>query len=292
MRVVSAVAVLLTASVLVSAATSRGTGANAEITFTCPHALCVVDPDGSRRSVLLTAWYDSYGDPGWSRDGTSLAFFVGYSDTHKIAVFRVATRDRVELPRSRDAESFDPTWSPDGTRIAVTEITGRGVVYGVQDSTIEILSLATASHAAPARYARVTKPRAGRIDTEPAWSPDGRTIAFVRQTRRTPPTIFLIGADGRGERRLTLGRSPSWSPDGVRLAFARDRVVYVQVVGGGGPRRILRGVRHPLVRWSPDGTKILVASGRNAWVTGADGRHRVRVLHEAGDIEGVAWRPG
>src|SRR5205809_714822 len=95
-RVVLGTAVLAGAALIASAAApagSRGTftnaARNAGISFTCPNAICVVKPDGSGRDVFVTAWSDSYGDPSWTRDGTALAYFVGYSDTHRIAVFQV-----------------------------------------------------------------------------------------------------------------------------------------------------------------------------------------------------------
>jgi len=298
-RVVSGIAVLATAAVLVSAgasAGSRGTFAgvagNAGISFACPNAICVVKPDGSGRSVFVASWFDSFGDPSWTRDGTVLAYFVGYSDTHRIHVFRVSTRTHDEFPLRGDARSFDPSWAPDGEHIAVTEITPTGVVYGVQASTIKIISLATAEYAPLTKYSPVTKPQIDRIDTEPAWSPDGRTIAFARRTKHAPSTIFLIRPDGSRPRRLTRGRSPSWSPDGTDLVFALDRSVYEIRADASARKRILSGFRHPLVRWSPDGTRLLIASGRNAWVTDTAGRHPMRVLHERYDIEGLAWRPG
>lgn len=298
-RFVSGIAVFATAAVLVSARASAtavdSTAAawrNAGISFTCPNAICVVKPDGSGRSVFVASWFDSYGDPSWTRDGTALAYFVGYSDTHRIHVFRVSTRRHDEFPLRGDARSFDPSWSPDGKRIAVTELTPPGVIYGEQASTIKIISVATAEYTPFTQYSPVTKPKIGRIDTEPAWSPDGGTIAFVRRTKHAPPAIFLIRPDGSRARRLTLGRSPSWSPDGTHLAFVLDRSVYEMRADGSGRIRILSGFRQPLVRWSPDGLKLLIASGRNAWVTDTAGRNRRRVLHERYDIFGLAWRPG
>jgi hypothetical protein len=157
-RAVLAPAILATTALLVSAVASAGAGGthgnavyNAGIAFTCPNAICIVRPDGSGRNVFVTAWFDSWGDPSWTRDGTALAYDVGYGDTHRIAVFfQVSTRRYDELGH-RDTRSYEPSWSPDGRRIAMTEVWGGYSVLA--KSTIKIISVATT------KYAAVTKPR-------------------------------------------------------------------------------------------------------------------------------------
>ncbi len=64
-------------------------------------------------------------------------------------------------------------------------------------------------------------------DDDPAWSPDGRMIAFVRADESGEGTgsfIYLMNADGTGVRRLPNtgfnAANPTWSPDGTRIAFA------------------------------------------------------------------------
>lgn len=95
-----------------------------------------------------------------------------------------------------------------------------------------------------------------------AWSPDGRHIAFmdrpvVDADGALDPTgyIYVIGADGSGERRVVHGSGPDWSPDGAHIAFADDeRRISVIDSGGGTPRVVAADGRDPV--WSPDGKQL------------------------------------
>jgi hypothetical protein len=58
---------------------------------------------------------------------------------------------------------------------------------------------------------------------QPAWSPDGTTLAFVRKDTDGNPQIFTANADGTDVKQLTTGprrfANPSWSPTGKRIVF-------------------------------------------------------------------------
>jgi Tol biopolymer transport system component len=81
---------------------------------------------------------------------------------------------------------------------------------------------------------RVTDPRDG-WDADPAWSPDGRQIAFTRHTRSIPSRvgdfeeIFVVDADGSHLRRLTDNHvydgQSSWAPGGRLLAYVHDELI-------------------------------------------------------------------
>jgi TolB protein len=78
---------------------------------------------------------------------------------------------------------------------------------------------------------------------QPAWSPDGRRIAFTKESS-PKPSIWIMNADGSGRKRLATASavsfSPTWSPDGRRLAFlrsdprtGRERLTIVDADGSG-----------------------------------------------------------
>ena len=100
----------------------------------------------------------------------------------------------------------------------------------------------------------------------PDWSPDGRRIAFQRNSPSTP-NIHVIGIDGTGERMVGTGMEPRWAPDGSRLVFASGAGITVMRDDGSDVTTVVRfdfredfdpvygfGPRKPA--WSPDGNRI------------------------------------
>lgn len=109
------------------------------------------------------------------------------------------------------------------------------------------------------RIATLTARRARREDSEPAWSPDGKRLAFTRTTdARNSFQIYVMRADGTGLRRIARGRfdsSPAWSPDGRWIAYRSNAVLrIVRPDGTGGrvvPTRRPTDVQYPA--WAPGG---------------------------------------
>ena len=149
-----------------------------------------------------------------------------------------------------------------------------------------------------------------QVDYSPAWSPDGKQIAFVRSVSapnfRYDHEVFVMNADGSDQRRLTLLgyvhilSRPAWSPDGTKLAFVGPHIgdyyaqVYVMNADGSGPRPVGRGVDPA---WSPDGSKLAFSYG-GLHLMNPDGSGRTQITApknpspNLGDYDWApAWSP-
>jgi hypothetical protein len=140
-------------------------------------------------------------------------------------------------------------------------------------------------------------PGAAGFDEEASFSPDGRSIAFVRVV--DPDTdqagVFVIGTDGTGLRRLTDDARgaghPRWSPDGKRILFSRpsqtssasSTSLWTVDAAGGEPTPSTDpgdpGTSYE-ADWSPDGTQVVFhyfspdLPTIELRVVGADATHR------------------
>lgn len=132
---------------------------------------------------------------------------------------------------THDHSSWDPSFSPDAGEIAFTKGHGEHAeCCGFERTSVSVMD----SDGTQARVLSQQRPTSfastsggGSMDAVPAWSPDGRSIAFVRNDQR----LMLISPDGGEERLLhesTRGSigSPTWAPDSRTMAFtltSRDR---------------------------------------------------------------------
>ena len=141
------------------------------------------------------------------------------------------------------------------------------------------------------------------FQTEPAWSPDGNTIAFASKRSGTFH-LYAMSSDGSGTRRLTSTKEedgqPTWSPDGGRIAFARGAPsrLFVMNADGGGARRVTdEEAEQGEPAWSPDGRSIAYvqrspgSSIRELWLVRPDGSQRHRLTNLGGVAQGPAWSP-
>jgi Tol biopolymer transport system component len=104
----------------------------------------------------------------------------------------------------------------------------------------------------------------------PAWSADGRGIAFVSSSDRAGSGIYVMNADGSGPTRLSStgsdDRAPAWSPNGSKIVFHSfrdgDPEIYVMDADGGNQTRLTNHLGWDAEpAWSPDGAKIAFERG-------------------------------
>ncbi|HEU0076220.1 MAG TPA: hypothetical protein VFQ76_01150 [Longimicrobiaceae bacterium] len=137
-----------------------------------------------------------------------------------------------------------------------------------------------------------------------AWSPDGKTVAFVRYGASSD--VYVMRADGSHLRRVTsMGHawSPVWSPDGKWIAFLNRgpgvAELYVVRANGNGLRRLLAVPADSYTGdgpdWSPDGTRIAInmddGAGYDIWVVAADGSEARNVTARPGWDYSPLWSP-
>ena len=151
------------------------------------------------------------------------------------------------------ARDYDPSWSPDGEKIAyVRNQAGRQVWVMDADG---------------GNQKRLTQMGKNEL---PTWSPDGSRIAFV-STRDRVSRIYIMDENGENQESRAQDMapldSPSWSPDGGWIAYAATdeiRIGQIHVVKVVGFRRSVRLTQGPPRKlqpaWSPDGNTIAYTS--------------------------------
>lgn len=139
-------------------------------------------------------------------------------------------------------------------------------------------------------------------DSYPAWSRDGKKIAFTRHPYLRS-ALYIMNADGSNQHAIFEGPDPlggpvAWSPDGQRLAFSADRfedrhgfAIFSVNVDGSDQRQLTDGFSHDVEpSWSPDGTQIVFqryGTGERPdqiYIMNADGS-QLRKLMSSGRID-------
>jgi Tol biopolymer transport system component len=189
------------------------------------------------------------------------------------------------------------SFSPDGERIVFSWNGGRGGSTGRLDRSVYVKSIGNGEPV------RVTFGQ--QDDTHPAWSPDGRYIAFCRSIAYPTPyvryAVFTIPADGGQERRIADGgEGVSWAPDGSVLAIAG----FPPESGGIFKVSLQTGLRTRLTRsssyldelpvFSPDGkwivfTRSFGTKARELFVVPANGGTERRLTFDHRPTYGAAW---
>jgi TolB protein len=161
------------------------------------------DGRGARRLVRAPVQHPFL---SWSNDGAWLVFAKAGFGAPQLVLVDTRTSESRLLSQGRD-----PAFSPDGARIAFVRGTDNAHQLAVarpDDGSTQVLYETTA-----------------RL-SEPAWSPDGRSVVVVVSDRNKRSQLEVVDVESSKHRILTRASSnadtsPTWSPDGDRIAFVR-----------------------------------------------------------------------
>ncbi len=242
--------------------------------------------------------------PRWAPDGTRIAFISDRTGEKQVWAIGPDGGEARQLTSGTLSPS-EVSWSPDGRWLAV--VGKPQPPSGPADSDVRVFSrlrykfdgegfwdgrwkqvLVLPADGGEAR--QVTHEECDH--TNPAWSPDGRWLAYAANPRSDADLtnvtdIWIVPADGGAASRcLTRGigpaGQPAWSPDGARIAYighdnacrgATNSAVWVVPCAGGDPlcltRRLDRSVGHHVITdmrahpgagglgWAPDGSRVV-----------------------------------
>lgn len=276
---------------------------------------------GAARPFIGVEGADS--QPRWSPDGKQIAF-VSARGGNKPQIFVIETSGGEARPVTNQKNgAASPVWSPDGTRIAFLSRLGpadeeekkkdRSDVRVVTRSrykseeekfiedrqshifTVKVSEALAAEDAAALEKLPKQLTSGDWNDSQAAWSPDGRQIAFV--SNRTPDRddnnnsdIWIVSSDGGEARKLTINPGPDnfpvWSPDGKWIAYsattrrndtAAQSKLWVISANGGEPVDVFKNFDGAFggavttdtssfstggsgLVWTPDGKRLIFGS--------------------------------
>ena len=267
--------------------------------------LWVMKEDGSDARFMITL-------PGllsmkWSPDDKYIVYHAPQSNgkENDIYVLDVISGEVTNLTKDSPVWDAYPDWSPNGDLIVFASDRAKG------GKALDDIWVMKSDGTDPVN---LTDNGEDWEDFHPAWSPDGKSIAFFRggsvfgeQPEGGPPGLWVMDADGQNQKLVfefepySVYTAAVWSPDGKYLAYSHgfdeDETVWVVPVDGGEPVNVSKvpGVKNS-ISWSPDSKALIFTNDDDEadtlmiYVALPDGSDAYPLLSE-GDYGYGDWAP-
>jgi Tol biopolymer transport system component len=260
--------------------------------------------------------------PSWSPDGKRLVVASRGGDTEPLYEYDLASDTLRQLFECKDPCLGDdePVYSPDRTKIAfIRALLPIAHSDAIGDDVPSDCSL-WIGEVATGEVKQITSNTNPPCDREynPRWSPDGAQLVYWRNPyqngKPTGTAVYIVNADGSGERRLTdpvdFAGEADWSPDGDWIVFAtyplhefnqstpKTSNLYRIHPDGSGMEQLTfnetTGTRATQPQYTPDGKWIIFTSvtpsSRSLWAIPAEGGEPV-VIAQGGIYTHGTWQP-
>ena len=239
-------------------------------------SLVWVDRTGESRPLLterLGYWVHRF-----SPDGRRLAV------SHRYDIWLIDLQRRAHTRLTFNEASFQPVWTPDGSRITFTS--NGNLHWRSVDRNEEPQPLV---------------PR-GNLQHTGSWSPDGRVFAYHEHHPSTGMDMWTVAPESGSEPSPLLVTpfnegTPTFSPNGRWIAYVSDETgrfeVYVRSYPDGDAKHTIsaEGGREPL--WAPDGSELFYRNGNRMMVVAINGQQTFRPSEPQLLFEGDYWiQPG
>jgi Tol biopolymer transport system component len=237
--------------------------------------------------VRLSPTHGIVDEAAWSPDSRFVAFTYGVQNGEQIYIVP-SQGGRPRLVTHEPAPSWESglSWSSNGRRLFYFSLLDR--------LNHNALWTVAPDGSSPRRLTRDSTD-----DYNPAWSPDGRQVAFARGVRNGSE-IDVVNADGTGEHRIVgkpqeADAQPEWSPDGKRIAFIREAkgTYWITIANADGSHVHVLGNASSVYgrpAWSPDGSEIVYSdSGTTIVAVAPDGTRKRDLIHTVCGSPTCTW---
>lgn len=198
---------------------------------------------GTDAPLRITQGPAREGSPAWSPEGSHLAFVRQEDGTHRVIITPAVGNGEREVANFGPREVQGLVWSPDGSTLAMAAQEAPYEAYNIVLLSVESLE-----------KRRLTQPPSYyHGDLDPAFSPDGKHLAFMRSVVDRVQDLYIVPVEGGQPQRLTYDRAAvtglDWTANGRSIVFASDRdgtsklwrvaeaggePTWIATVGGGG----------------------------------------------------------